>query len=124
MSLQRSSLQSVRGSEDDVFGLIEWFVIGNMPLAEVDDEITRTELRYGPTTSKPLVQEMLFLLQAKVNCEIKEKCLINLSLYSMDGLRGPITTLLFMPHTSMPFQILLWRHCFPFDPFFVMEYWE
>ena len=63
---------TVSKREADMFGWIEWVVMRNMPLAEVDDEITQTGMRYGPITSK-LLRKMLFLLQAEVNCQIKEK---------------------------------------------------
>ena len=114
---------TVSKREADMFGWIEWVVMRNMPLAEVDDEITRTGMRNGPITSK-LLRKMLFCFQLKSIVKSRRNCLIKLSLYLMDGLRGLITTLLFMPLTLIPFQMLLWRHCFPFNPFFVMEYWE
>ena len=63
---------TVSKREADMFGWIEWVVIRNMPLTEVDDEITRTGMRYGPITSK-LLRKMLFLLQAEVNCQIKKE---------------------------------------------------
>ena len=107
---------TVSKREADMFRWIEWVVMRNMPLAVLECVMVPSHPNYYEKCS--------FCFKLKSIVKSRRNCLIKLSLYLMDGLRGLITTLLFMPLTLIPFQMLLWRHCFPFDPFFVMEYWE
>ena len=52
--------------ESDVFYWMEWVVMRNMALAEVDNEITRKGICYHGAITSKLLRKMIFLLQSEV----------------------------------------------------------